>query len=78
MAYTVTDVNGHPSHSNKKSFICQTASDVYNLPTSKTPGKLESLPESDKEPCAIGSDALIIATGDVYVLSPADTWTMLP
>lgn len=52
-------------------FIVDSASDISNLPTNASSG------ENGEESCAMGSSALVIATGDLYLLSGDDTWTKM-
>ena len=42
-------------------FVCDTEADITDLPTT----------------VAMGSQAIVIATGALYVMNSADTWTLL-
>lgn len=44
-------------------FICDTASDISNLPT-----------HNSEFPCSVGSKALVLETKDVYMLDNNDEW----
>lgn len=74
MAFVLTDVNGHPVHSNKKSFVCQSVDDIGKLPRCGIEGTQDVTDDPTiNEPCAIGSDA-IVKTGEVYILWPDNEW----
>lgn len=62
--------------SRQKSFFADAAVDIQNLPTSTTEGTPQQVdPEAHK--CVdIGSDCVVIATGDVYILG-SNGWAVL-
>ena len=57
------DQDSQLKSSKKKSFVADSASDISSLPTDDS--------------VAIGSDCLVIATGDVYILNSTRTWAKL-
>lgn len=56
---------------NVADFIIDAAADVSDLPTQENEGA------NGEAPVAMGSDALCIATGDLYFLTGNGTWTAL-
>lgn len=46
-------------------FICDTASDISNLPT-----------RDSEFPCSVGSKALVLETKDVYMLDNSNEWVL--
>ena len=57
------DQDSQLKSSKKKSFVADSASDISSLPTDDS--------------VAIGSDCLVIATSDVYILDSTKTWVKL-
>lgn len=57
------DQDSQLKSSKKKSFVADSASDISSLPTDDS--------------VAIGSDCLVIATSDVYILDSTKTWSKL-
>lgn len=56
---------------NVAEFIVDSVADISDLPTMTDSG-------ANAEPeCAMGSSTLVIATGDLYLLSGDDSWTKL-
>lgn len=55
---------------NYSEFVCDATSDIETLPTTKKTG-------FDWATCSVGSKALIIETGETYMLNNADTWVLL-
>lgn len=78
--FRVTDVNGHPVHSNKKSFICQTDADISKLPRVGVAGTqvLDELDEPDaNEPVGFGSTATVQSPFGVYQLGADNNWSKI-
>ena len=73
-------LNPNQSTTNEcKSFVCDTVDDIQNLPTSEKWGveqdyKYTDPQEVGNKPVAIGSDCLVIMTGDVYMLKSDNQW----
>ena len=57
------DQDSQLKNQSKKSFVADSESDISSLPTDDT--------------VAIGSDCLVIDTGDVYILDSTKTWAKL-
>ena len=57
------DQDSQLKNSDKKSFMADGESDISSLPTDDS--------------IAIGSDCLVIETGDVYILNSTRTWAKL-
>lgn len=58
-----------------REYVCDTEEDVENLPTNQTPTNNAKIDE--KNYCAVGSCALVLETGEVWVLSTQGVWTKL-
>lgn len=78
MAYKVIKAYGSTHGKARREFICDTAADVTNLPTSKKMGKAQAGDTVSDEMCAVGSTASITETGDLYELNASDTWVKKP
>ena len=76
MSFRVTDVNGHPAHSNIKQFMCTSVDDISMLPREGINGTLLTGTPDDNEPCGIGSTALIKGDG-AYALFPDNEWARI-
>ena len=59
----------------QKEFIVETAAEVSDLPTSTTSGTVASAIGRSYGTVSIGSTALCVETGDVYVLTSNNSWT---
>ena len=78
MAYKVINAHGSTHGKARREFICDTASDVTDLPTSKKMGKAQAGDTVSDEMCAVGSTASVTETGDLYELNASDTWVKKP
>lgn len=75
MAFKNTMINGHPTQSNLREYICQSVDDIAKLPRCGIPGTQESTNDGySNEPCAIGSTAVVVNGSRVFVLAPNNEW----
>ena len=68
MAYKVIKAHGSTHGKTRREFICDTAADITNLPTSNKMGKAQAGDTVSDEMCAVGSTASVTETGDLYEL----------
>lgn len=76
MACKLTSINGKPTVSEYREYLCDTNDDIALLPKYGVKGNL-TVDTSDimsNDPCAIGSKALVCATGEIWILSPSNEW----
>ena len=78
MAYKVIKAHGSTHGKTRREFICDTAADITNLPTSNKMGKAQAGDTVSDEMCAVGSTASVTETGDLYELNASDTWVKKP
>lgn len=78
MAYKLIKAYGSTHGKARREFICDTAADVTNLPTSKKMGKAQAGDTVSDEMCAVGSTASVTETGDLYELNASNTWVKKP
>ena len=78
MAYKVIKAHGSTHGKTRREFICDTAADITNLPTSNKMGKAQAGDTVSDEMCAVGSTASVTETGDLYELNESDTWVKKP
>lgn len=78
MAYKVIKAHGSTHGKARREFICDTASDITDLPTSKKMGKAQAGDTVSDEMCAVGSTASVTETGDLYELNASNTWVKKP
>lgn len=58
----------------KKTFLCESADEVQNLPKFGIEGSITNSPDKDiNEPVEYGSGA-IVKTGEIHFLWPDNTW----
>ena len=77
MSFKVTNVYYHSdSACGVREFICDSVSDVANLPRFGVPGKQDGDPTSN-EVCAYGSIAIVCdgSVTETYILTPNNEWT---
>lgn len=66
------------NNSGYRLFYCESEADILNLPTQKEEGKQVGDDTVCNKRCAYGSEAVVINTGEVYVLQKStDTWEVL-
>lgn len=76
MAYWINEfVKGHGS-SRLIAFYADDETDVQNLPTSAQAGQQQGEDTVSNLPCANGSKAFVIATGETYYLDSSDNWVL--
>lgn len=70
MAYWVQEyaVNGKNNGGYKK-YMCDNVADISKLPKVATYGELQDGSAVDSSPCSYGSEAIVLETGDNYILS---------
>jgi len=71
MAYWIDPTE--KSVGNKKSFYCDTTSDIADMPTSSS----EGVPQTDTvahKVVAPGSDVYVISEAKMYILNSLDNW----
>ena len=73
MAYWIRSA-GSDTRSGHRTFYMDSDSDLINLPTSKKEGVKQDVDSTANHKCAIGSEALSIGSGKVYVLNSSDEW----
>lgn len=74
MAYWINQA-GNATRPNWRQFYCDTDSDISNLPTSSTEGEDSSIDSTAYKCCSVGSEALSIESGKVFVLNGSDVWS---
>lgn len=76
MAYWIQEVGGSGKNSSGyRLFYCETDADIADLPTATTEGVRQEGDSVSCKPCAVGSEALVRSTGDVYVLTKStNSW----
>lgn len=78
MAYWIQKPATNENNSGYRFFYCEEESDVANLPTSTQDGVQQENDTVSNKRCAVGSEACVISTGNVYVLQKTtDTWEVL-
>ena len=75
MANTVWTVGDRKNSPYYREFICDSASDVANLPTNQKPQDMTQF--NEKNFCATGSVAFVVETSDLYILKSDGTWTKI-
>lgn len=70
------------STNSQKVFYCDDESDIEMLPTSRSPGEPQGYKSVDptvvqNAPVVIGSQCLVISTGEVYMLNSQDIWAKI-
>ena len=75
MANTVLKVGDKINSQLYKEFICDTVSDIDNLPTNQY--DKQTYKGNNKDICATGSIAFVIATSEVYMLDSSGTWNKI-
>ena len=70
------------STNSQKLFYADTESDIENLPTSKKFGVKQDYTYTDptveaERPVLIGSQCLVIETGDIFMLNSNNIWTKI-
>lgn len=78
MSYKVIKAFGSTQGLTKRIFICDSTSDVGNLPTNKGMGVKQENDSVSDEKCAVGSRAEVTETGDIYILSANGEWIAKP
>lgn len=59
----------------QQEFIVETVADIAKLPTSTATGNATAAFDGSTGMVGIGSKALCVATGDLYILTPDNSWT---
>ena len=59
----------------QEQFLVETAAEIAKLPTATSLGDKSVAVENAYQKVAAGSTALVIATGEVYVLTTSNVWT---
>ena len=79
MACKLTAINGKPTVSEYREYLCDTEADIALLPKYGIRGSLteDTSDIMSNDPCAIGSKAIVIATGDTWILSPSNEWSKI-
>lgn len=69
MAYWIQEFGGDgKNYSNYKLFYCETEADVLDLPNMTDEGVQQGSDTVSNKPCVAGCEALVLDTGDLYVL----------
>ena len=76
MAVKLTSINGKSTVSQYREYLLDSEADITLLPKQGVKGNLtdDTSDIMSNDPCAVGSKALICATGDVWILSPSNEW----
>lgn len=78
MSSIVTEVNGHPTLSNIKKFLCTTADEIAKLPRVNIEGTLDTdLDPNINEPCSYESTATVAIPFSGYLLAPNNEWVQI-
>lgn len=79
MACKLTSINGKLTASQYREYLCDSESDIALLPKCDVRGNLtkDTSDIMSNDPCAIGSKALVCATGDIWILSPSNEWVKI-
>lgn len=76
MAAKLTAINGKPTSSEYREYLCSTEDDIKLLPRYGVRGTLSN-DTSDiisNDPCSIGSKAYVCDTMEFWILSPNNEW----
>lgn len=73
MAYWINNAINFKSK-NRKGFLCDSASDLQDLPTTTTYGKEQDGKNVINQPVEMGSVAYVIDTQKRYCLNSRDVW----
>lgn len=76
MGYTVNKIHDKVNSPLYKEYICDTPSDIANLPTNKKSGQPFD-EKIDKNYATAGSIVFVISTSDVYMLNTKGVWTKI-
>ena len=78
MPAIITSVNGHPTLTNIKKFLCTSVDDVKKLPRVNIEGTLDTdLDPNINEPCSYESTATVANPFSGYMLAPNNEWVKI-
>lgn len=74
MYWISNDAESHGS-SKQVSFMCDSLTDISNLPTSQASGVQQGEDTASYLPCAKGSSCFCIGESSLFILNSNDVWT---
>ena len=77
MSFSVSKVDGMSNIPNMKEYLLDNESDVALLPNMEERGKQDVISYSYNDVCSAGSIALVVSTGNKYILNNANKWVLL-
>lgn len=75
--YEISEVKGSPISTKMKQFVCDSLSDIANLPTNKKMGVSVEGQAFETEMIDVGSTAIVLEDSSVWMLSPSGEWKEL-